>query len=323
MKIASYRVDGRDGIAMVGADETLLFDIAALWPELGLAAPAPHHMIELIESGPEAMAALRAHQPATSRGIPLGLATLLPPVRRPSKIICLALNNSANSDRILSGPSHPATFLKPASALLGHGGHIELRPSDGRVHPEPELAVIIGREGKRIAARDALQHVFGYTVHNDITGATMRGEDTFHYRAIHPAQDGSLEPRYVDTWVSYPGRYKGSDTFACMGPWLTTADAIPDPHKLAIACHHQGRTVTEDNTGNLTYKTAEVIAFVSRYMTLWPGDIISLGTALRRSAIGGAVQNIDLAAMGGPVSVSIEGIGTLSNGVRMIEETRT
>ncbi|MGE4341181.1 MAG: fumarylacetoacetate hydrolase family protein, partial [Pigmentiphaga sp.] len=256
MKLASYRADGRDGIAIVNDDETLLFDIAALWPELGLAARAPHNMIELIEAGPEAMAALHAHRPAAGQGIPLGLATLLPPVRRPSKIICLALNNSANADRILSGPSHPATFIKPASALLGHGGDIELRRGDGRVHPEPELAVIIGREGKRVPASDALDYVFGYTAHNDITGATMRGEDTFHYRAIHPAQAGSLEPRYVDTWVSYPGRYKGSDTFACMGPWLTTADAIPDPHNLAIACHHQGRVVTEDNTANLTYKTA-------------------------------------------------------------------
>jgi 2-keto-4-pentenoate hydratase/2-oxohepta-3-ene-1,7-dioic acid hydratase in catechol pathway len=95
------------------------------------------------------------------------------PVRRPSKICCLALNNSANSDRILQGPKHPAMFIKAASSLLGHGGAIECKPHYGRVHPEPELAVVIGKTAKNIDARDAYDYVFGYTIHNDITSPTM------------------------------------------------------------------------------------------------------------------------------------------------------
>ena len=244
------------------------------------------------------------------------------PVRRPSKICCLALNNSANSDRILQGPKHPAMFIKPASALVGHGGAIECKPHYGRVHPEPELAVVIGKTAKNIAARDTYDYVFGYTIHNDITSPTMRAEDTFHYRAIHPKVGAKAgDPKaieYVDTWVSYPGRYKCCDTFACMGPWLVTKDEIENPHNLAVSCSHQGRLVTEDNTENLFYKIPEVLEFLSSHLTLLAGDIVSMGTALKRSAQGGAVQNIDLNKLGGPVSVTIEKIGTLTNEVAYV-----
>jgi 2-keto-4-pentenoate hydratase/2-oxohepta-3-ene-1,7-dioic acid hydratase in catechol pathway len=118
--------------------------------------------------------------------------------------------------------------------------------------------------------------------------------------------------------VSYPGRYKGSDTFSPMGPWLVTRDEIPDPHALTISCLHKGELVTEDNTGNLFYKVPEVLAFLSQYMTLLPGDIVSMGTAIKRSGPGTrAVQNVELNKLGGPVSVSIEGIGTLTNPVEI------
>ncbi|WP_116996538.1 fumarylacetoacetate hydrolase family protein [Desertimonas flava] len=243
----------------------------------------------------------------------------LPPIPRPGKIVCLALNNSANKDRIMSGPEHPATFIKPATALLGHRRTIELRTAYGRVHPEPELAVVIGSAGRQIAATAAGEHVFGYTIVNDLTAPAMRGEDTFHYRAIHPGASPD-EVRYVDTWVSYPGRYKGTDGFCPIGPWIVTRDEIADPHALTISCRHRGHTVTEDSTANLRNKVPEVVAFISEYMTLEPGDIIAMGTALKASAGGGrAVQNIDLTATGGPIEVSIEGIGTLTSEVATID----
>jgi 2-keto-4-pentenoate hydratase/2-oxohepta-3-ene-1,7-dioic acid hydratase in catechol pathway len=101
-----------------------------------------------------------------------------------------------------------------------------------------------------------------------------------------------------------------------MGPWIATRDEIADPHDLAVRCLHQDRVVTEDSTSNLFYKIPEVIAFISYYMTLFPGDVISLGTALKSAASGGkAVQTIDLNEMGGPIAVSISGIGTLENPV--------
>jgi 2-keto-4-pentenoate hydratase/2-oxohepta-3-ene-1,7-dioic acid hydratase in catechol pathway len=293
MKLCSFHADGKDrvGVSISGSE---------------VAELQARDMLEVIEQG------------NFTRGRTFNLKTLkwLPPVRRPTKIVCLALNNSANKDRILKGPNHPAAFTKAANALTGHGEPIVIRAEYGRVHPEPELAVVIGKRTKDIAATQAYDHVFGYTIHNDITSPTMRGEDTFHYRAIHPKKDDPTQIEYVESWVSYPGRYKGSDTFSPMGPWLVTKDEIPDPHALTVSCLHKGELVTEDSTANLFYKVPEVIAFLSRYMTLEPGDIVSMGTALKRSAPGSrAVQNVELDKLGGPVSVRISGLGELTNPV--------
>lgn len=261
-----------------------------------------------------------AAEAALSSGERIRLADVawLPPVRRPGKILCVALNNSANPDRIMRGPDTPAMFVKPSSSLIGHGRAIVVKDAYGRVHPEPELAVVIGTGGADIPVEDALSHVFGYTVINDLTSPTMRDADTFHYRAIHPDPESPDGIRYVDSWVSYPARYKGSDTFGPIGPWVATADAVPDPHALRITCTHDGQLVTDDNTVNLRFSVAEVVSFASEYMTLEPGDIIAMGTALKKSAKGGAVQNVDLTRLGGVVEVSIEGIGTLSNPVEKV-----
>ena len=87
----------------------------------------------------------------------------------------------------------------------------------------------------RARAEKLHSHSIVIDTHNDITSPTMRGEDTFHYRAIHPKAGDPKQIEHVDTWVSYPGRYKCSDTFACMGPWLVTKDEIPDPHDLRVS----------------------------------------------------------------------------------------
>jgi 2-keto-4-pentenoate hydratase/2-oxohepta-3-ene-1,7-dioic acid hydratase in catechol pathway len=307
VKLASFHTGGRDRFGVLVGGE--LVDVSA--------GGGPRTLLELIEVGDSGLdGAQRVASSRSSERFAPDTVAWHAPVRRPSKVCCLALNNSANADRILSGPRHPAMFIKPSSALIGHGEAIECRPEYGRVHPEPELAVVIGKSGRDIAPERAFDHVFGYTIHNDITSPTMRGEDTFHYRAIHPKAGDPGQIEYVDTWVSYPGRYKCADTFACMGPWLVTRDEIPDPHDLDVTCTHRGELVTEDNTRNLFYKTPEVIAFLSHYLTLLAGDIISLGTALKKSPQGRAVQSIDLNKLGGPVSITIERIGTLTNTVK-------
>ena len=99
-----------------------------------------------------------------------------------------------------------------------------------------------------------------------------------------------------------------------MGPWLVTKDEIPDPHDLSVRCVHQGTLIT----ANLFYKVPQVLAFLSYYLTLWAGDIVSLGTALQKSAGGGAGQNVDLNRFGGPIEVSIERLGTLTNSVTWV-----
>jgi len=307
MKLGTVSVNGAQRVAVAVNDDRAV----VLYP--GLTVP------ELIEDWAAARDAVdRAATHGAPKAVPAGELTWLPPVPRPGKVICVALNNSANADRIMSGPGTPATFNKPTSSLLGHGQPIRLKKEFGRVHPEPELAVVIGTGGADIGRDDAMSHVFGYTIINDLTSPTMRAEDTFHYRAIHPRKDGADGIEYVDTWVSYSGRYKGSDGFGPIGPWIVTADEIADPHALTVSCVHAGRLITEDSTRNLTHQVADVISYMSGYQTLEPGDIIAMGTALKASSSGGgAVQNVNLTELGGPIEVTISGIGTLSNPVEV------
>ena len=324
MKVASFFAAGRERFGV--CTEAGLIDLSRAGARGSiLEPPRPDSALELIEAGEAGLAAIerllvRARTSPHEFEVFAADAVLWrAPVLKPSKVCCVAFNNSANSGRILRGPGHPALFTKPASALVGHLGAIECRREYGRVHPEPELAVVIGKRAKNIGAAEAYQHVFGYTIHNDITSPTMRNEDTFHYRAIHPRDGDHREIEYVESWVSYPGRYKGSDTFACVGPWIVTKDEIPDPHALRVTCWHQDALVTDDNTENFFFKVPELLQFISRYMTLEPGDIVSMGTALRKSAQGGAVQNIDLNRLGGPISITIDGIGTLTNTVTHLD----
>jgi len=307
MKLGTVSVNGAQRVAVAVNDDRAVVLYSGLT------------MQDLIEDWAAARDSVdRAATHGAPKALPVGELTWLPPVPRPGKVICVALNNSANVDRIMSGPGTPATFNKPATSLLGHGQPIRLKKEFGRVHPEPELAVVIGAGGADIDRGDAMSHVFGYTIINDLTSPTMRAEDTFHYRAIHPKKDGSAGIEYVDTWVSYSGRYKGSDGFGPIGPWIVTADEIGDPHALTVSCVHQGRVITEDSTANLMHKVADVISYMSGYQTLEPGDIIAMGTALKASSAGGgAVQNVNLTELGGPIEVTISGIGTLSNPVEV------
>ncbi len=322
MKLASISHQGSNRLAVLIGDSTLI-DLAKAVEGMKGKRPSdwPQDMIALIEAGPAMLDTVRAAvkwaeaNPGAAR-IPMDQVKWQPPVRRPSKLCCLALNNSANADRIMSGPKHPAIFIKAANALIGHNESIAVKEKFGRVHPEPELAVVIGKTAKDVKAEEAYDYVFGYTIHNDITAPNMRGEDTFHYRAIHPSKSGGNEIEYVDSYVSYPGRYKGSDTFSPLGPVIVTRDEISDPHNLTVTCSHKGEVVTEDNTMNLFHKIPQVLAFITEYITLLPGDIVSMGTALKRTGgTGKAVQNVDLYKLGGPVTITIEKIGTLSSGV--------
>lgn len=308
MKLGTVRVTGggqRIAVAVGDAAERAVL----------LDEDAP--LVSLIESWDQARSRVEREVAAkAASAVTASTLDWLPPVPRPGKVICVALNNSANVDRIMSGPDKPATFNKPTTSLLGHGQPIRLKKEFGRVHPEPELAVVIGNGGSDIPRSAAMGHVFGYTIINDLTSPTMRAQDTFHYRAIHPKQDGTEGIEYVDTWVTYSGRYKGSDGFGPIGPWIATADEIPDPHALTVTCVHQGRVITEDSTENLMHKVADVVSYMSEYQTLEPGDIIAMGTALKASSSGGgAVQNVNLTELGGPIEVTISGIGTLSNPV--------
>jgi 2-keto-4-pentenoate hydratase/2-oxohepta-3-ene-1,7-dioic acid hydratase in catechol pathway len=313
MKLASFAAEGRDRIGFVAANGRLI-DLA----EVLDAAPAT--MIELIEGGEALLASVRAaaaahaEQPGSVQGFAADGVTWHPPVRRPSKICCVALNNSTLDEIKISAPSHPAFFIKPWTALVGHGQPIVLRPQYGVTHPEPELAVIIGKQTRRIEPEQGNDAVFGYAIHNDITSVSMRNEDSFHFRYGKPKGDGTYE--MVEGHTSYAGRYKGADTFAALGPWIVTRDEIDDPLTLDVRCDIAGENFNEDNTASLTHSVPKVIAFISQHQTLMPGDVISMGTAIHSAGeVARPLTSGDLNRLGGPVTVTISGIGTLSNPV--------
>lgn len=331
MKLASIRHDGKDIVA-AAVDEARLVPVDALAalasPEDTPGAPPPlGDMTAVIALPRESLAALADALDRVRRGestaatIPVEAAEWRPPVPRPGKICAVAMNNSASNERKISAPDHPAFFLKPASCLVGHLEPIRVRRYYGSVHPEPELAAVIGATTRDADVDDALGAVFGYTIFDDVTSNGMRAEDRFHYYAVYASEDDPDETVRREQHLSYAGRYKGSDTFGAMGPWVVTRDDVPNPDDLAVRCTAGGETIAEDSTRYYNYKIAQVVSFISQFLTLDPGDVISFGTAFKPGATRRSIHHANLQHTAGPIEISIEGLGTLSNPV--IVEDRT
>ncbi len=210
---------------------------------------------------------------------PVEKSALLPPVM-PSKIVCIGRNYAAHAaEQNAALPEEPMLFLKPPSALIGHGAEIILPPGAGRVDHEAELAVIIGRRAAHVRREDALDYVLGYTCANDVSARDYQKKD--------------------GQW----GRAKGFDTFCPLGPWIVTD---LDPSDLAIACHVNGERRQSARTSDMIFDVATLVSFVSGVMTLLPGDVLLTGTP----------SGVSPLAEGDTVEVTIEGIGTLHNTVR-------
>jgi len=310
MRLASFQINGRDTYGVALSDGKIV-DIRAA------AKNCPTGLIGLISMGDAGRALVTEilEDPSEAATISTDDITWHPPIRRPGKICGIAMNNSASNERKISAPEHPAFFLKPASCLIGHQQAVEIRSYYGSVHPEPELAVVIGKAARDVDAKNAADHIFGYTIFDDFTGNGMRSEDLFRYYALYLSDDdpGKLERR--EQHLSYAGRYKGTDSFGAMGPWLVTRDEIPDPDNLAVTCKVGGEIVAEDSTRYYNYKVAEIVSFISQFQTLQPGDVISCGTAFKPSADRKSIHHANLQVVDGPVEVSIEGLGTQQNPV--------
>lgn len=325
MKLASVRIGDRDVIAVQVTDDSVI-EVGNLLELTGdESVSVPQTMNELIARGDSLIEAIEAAGRAASEDT-LTLRAMTPdawypPVRHPGKILCVAMNNSASNERKISAPEHPAFFLKPSSCLIGHGEPIRIRPYYGSVHPEPELAVVIGRETRDVEPEDALDAVFGYTIMNDITSNGMRAEDRFHYWAVYASKDDPERTERVEQHLSYAARYKGTDNFGVLGPWLVTRDEIADPDDLHVHCEVGGETIADDNTRYYNYKVAEIISFISQFQTLEPGDVISLGTAFKPGAGRKSIHHANFQTVAGPVSISIAGLGRQENPVLI--ENRT
>ena len=319
MKLASISYRGSDSIAVAVDDDHLVNVKEAMVACFGADIETPADMTALLAQGDNGLARVEKaikfihENPSKATLIPQSEVEWHPPVRKPGKICGIAMNNSASNERKISAPDHPAFFLKPASCLIGHKETIAIRKYYGSVHPEPELAVIIGKTMRDVSAVEASGYIAGYSVMNDITGNGMRAEDLFQYWAIYANDDNPDETRRVEQHLSYAGRYKGSDTFGVLGPWLVTRDEVRDPDDLAVQCHVGGEIIAEDNTRYYNYKVAELLSFINQFHTLHPGDVVSCGTAFKPSANRKSIHHANFQHVAGTVSVTIEGLGTQEN----------
>jgi 2-keto-4-pentenoate hydratase/2-oxohepta-3-ene-1,7-dioic acid hydratase in catechol pathway len=227
-------------------------------------------------------------EPSDER-IPLSGVRLLPPVPDPQKIICLGLNyhdHAAESGQ--EPPANPLWFAKFANSLVADGDPVVLPAA----HPdyvdyEAELAVVIGRTAHRVAAEQALDHVAGAMPFNDVSARDLQLQNPL--------------------WTSG----KAVDTFAPCGPALVTIDEIDDLQALGLRTRINGNVVQEGNTAEMIFGVAETVAWLSRTMTLLPGDIIATGTP---AGVGGP-KGLFLRD-GDTVSVEVDGLGTVTNRVR-------
>lgn len=321
MKLATYIVDDIVQWGVVADDGTLV--AASTLPG------APSTLEEYIESPRQSVTHELEKAATTGGGVPQTTVTWCPPVRRPGKVIGVAINNTMGQKIAFRPFADPAFFFKPSSSLIGHGQPVIVKNSYGVTHPEPELAVVIGRGGKDIPESEALGHVFGYTIINDVTSPGLKERDSIELVAPTPGGGGAYskllgwrrvfdEDHARSNYLTYHARSKGTDTFGPIGPWIVTADEIPDPNILSVDSFDGEEPAFVDSTANLTFSVQRVIAHASAFMTLCPGDIIHCGTSMK-PADGGRhqgltdwnIQHVD----GRPMRIRISGIGELSNPV--------
>jgi 2-keto-4-pentenoate hydratase/2-oxohepta-3-ene-1,7-dioic acid hydratase in catechol pathway len=208
---------------------------------------------------------------------------------QPRNILCVGLNYKDHAEESnIPPPTQPVLFAKWTSAAGGPGDPIILPPDTNEVDYEAELAVIIGRRCRSVTTTTALEYVAGYACMNDVSARDFQRGD--------------------GQWV----RAKSQDTFGPFGPYLVTKDEVPDPQSLPIRCILNGRTLQDSNTNKMIFGVRELVAFITRGITLNPGDVISTGTP---HGVGFAQKPPVFLKPGDNVKVEIDGVGRLSNKV--------
>ena len=204
---------------------------------------------------PASLEKLRALDPATLPLVP-GSPRLGPCVGAVGKFICIGLNYSDHAaESNVAVPAEPVVFMKATSAICGPHDQVIIPRGALKMDWEVELGVVIGKEAKYVEEADALNHVAGYCVVNDLSERAFQLEGT-------------------GQWV----KGKSADTFGPIGPWLVTADEIPDPQNLHLWLEVDGHRYQSGSTSTMVFGVAHLVSYLSRYMSLQPGDIISTGT---------------------------------------------
>jgi 2-keto-4-pentenoate hydratase/2-oxohepta-3-ene-1,7-dioic acid hydratase in catechol pathway len=193
----------------------------------------------------------------------------------PSKIVCIGRNYAAHAKELGNDvPAEPLLFLKPPSSLIGPDGLVALPAESTRVEHEAELGVVIGRRARSVSAADAASSIFGYTCVCDVTARDLQRKD--------------------GQWT----RAKGFDTFCPVGPWIETE---ADPSNLGVFCRVNGELRQDGRTSQMIFSVPTLIAYVSRVMTLEPGDLLVTGTP----------EGVGLLASGDALEVEVERVGVL------------
>ncbi|HEX2282513.1 MAG TPA: fumarylacetoacetate hydrolase family protein [Thermomicrobiales bacterium] len=300
MRLVSYWTPMETLRAGLVADEAVI-DLERAGQRLGLALPADLLAILTRERvGVDALArvAAEAHR---VEALPLAEVSLGPVLPRPPKLLLLAGNYQSHLTEGGAPPVNkaeitPRFFLKPGTAVIGTRQTIRIPPVSTAIDYEIEIAAVIGRRGRQIAEEDAIDHVFGYVLFNDIS-------------ARHLTVVGDRKHRAGDEFFDWlVGKW--CDTFAVVGPYLVTADEVPDVGSLEMALRVNGELRQHSSAGEMIFTVPEAIAWISSFLTLEPGDLICMGTP---GGVGETTQTY--LRPGDVVEASVESLGVAINSV--------
>jgi 2-keto-4-pentenoate hydratase/2-oxohepta-3-ene-1,7-dioic acid hydratase in catechol pathway len=286
MRLVTYRAGAGSAIGAVTGDRVV--DLSTVAPD----------MLSLIETGSDGLAAARAAVAANAITLPLSQVTLLAPIPRPRKnIVCLGMNYALHAYESARArgkpevlPEYPVFFTKAPTSVLGPEAAVPLHESvTDQLDWEVELGFVIGRAARDVSEAEAMRHVFGYTIINDVSARDLQNRHQQFFRA------------------------KSLDGCGPMGPWIVTADEIADPHALAIRLRVNGETMQDSSTGDQIFHIPAVISVLSHGMTLDPGDVFATGTP---AGVGMGRTPQQWLKDGDVMEAEIEGIGLLRNTVR-------
>ena len=295
MRLATYARGSEERAGLV-IGETI-YDVQACSSYFGM-PPLPSQVLGILESGEfqalRDLGAKFAGGGLAGPDLPLSCwaamseVRLMAPIPRPPKIICMGLNYRDHAEEQGARlPDVPLIFGKASSAVIGPGQPIVIPKGSEKTDYEGELAFVVGKRMKRVAAERASEGIFGYCVLNDVTEREIQRERVYY-------------------------RSKSIDTFAPMGPWIVTSDEVGDASNLKITTKVNGEVRQSSSTSNLVFTPPQIIAFVTRYITLEPGDVIATGTP---GGVGVFRKPPVFLKQGDTVEITIEGIGTLTNPV--------
>ncbi len=271
MKLMRYGAKGAEKPALLDAGGTVR-ELSGVVPDITAATLRPENLKRLAELDASKL-------PAVSNP-----GRLAPPWSGVGKFICIGLNYSDHAAETGSPiPKEPIIFMKPGSAIVGCNDAVVIPQGSVKTDWEVELGVVIGSVARYVEKADALQHVAGYCVVNDVS-------------------EREYQLERGGTW----DKGKCCDTFGPIGPWMVTADEVPDPQALAMWLEVNGKRVQNGSTKTMIFGVAELVAYCSRFMTLYPGDLISTGTP---PGVGLGMKPPKYLVAGDEMRLGIEGLG--------------